>query len=146
METLFLTLIGITALFFLFLAIKNIFNFKKLCAVCSSVFLAWLFLLILFYLGWLENQIAISILLGMSITGIYYLVEKNVDKKLTIFRLPFILTLIAFGYFIITSSFSFSPFILIFVLWLIFFLLYLLGKYPLLKSFANKLMECCRKW
>ncbi|MBI4116370.1 hypothetical protein HY449_01360 [Candidatus Pacearchaeota archaeon] len=143
---LFYVLLGISALFFLVLLIKYLTKSKKLCAICSAVFLAWFFLLILFYAGKFSNQIIISILLGMSITGIYYLAEKNAGKKLTVFRLPFISTLIAFGYFLAALDFQFSAIIFILALWLVFFLLYLFRENPGLSSFANKLIECCKKW
>ena len=139
-------LLGISALFLTILLIKSLLKIKKICVICSSIFLTWIFLLILFYLDKFTNKIIISLLLGMSITGIYYLVEKNVNKKLTIFRLPFILTLIAFGYFIITLNLLFNSIIFLVFLWLIFLFLYFFKENPKLKSFSNKLVECCRNW
>lgn len=139
-------LLGILALFLLILLVKSLLNSKNICAICSSIFLSWIFLLILFYANKFTNQIIISILIGMSITGIYYLAEKKVNEKLTIFRLPFISSLIYFGYFLITLSFQFNAIIFILALWFAFFLLYLFKENPALKSFANKLVECCRNW
>lgn len=139
-------LLGISALFFFVLLIKSLTKNKKICAICSAVFIAWFSLLVLFYAGKFSNQIIISVLLGMSITGIYYLAEKNAGKKLTIFRLPFILTLISLGYFLVALNFQFNAIIFILALWLAFFLLYLFKENPPLSSFANKLIECCKKW
>src|SRR3989344_312892 len=90
-------LLGITVLFFLILIIKNTlakrFN-KKICVICVSVFLTWLFLLILYYMNFYENTIILSILIGQSTLGIFYLFEKISRKEFTVFRLPFLLTLI----------------------------------------------------
>jgi len=139
MEPLFLTLAGITILFFLFLIMRN-FS-KKICAICLSVFLTWIVLLSLYFLGIFTDKTIIAILMGMSALGLFYMFYE----KLSVFKLPFILTLIYLIYFILEEiNLNASYFLL--SLWVLFSLAYLFRKNPSLKSKINKLIECCKKW
>jgi len=59
----------------------------KLCAICAAVSLTWLTLLIIKVLGW-ENSfgfeidvLVLGILMGESITGIMYLVERLAKER-----------------------------------------------------------------
>src|SRR3990167_4139959 len=100
----------IIALFFIFLAVKGVFENRhkiknNFCVICASISLTWLVLLSLYLLNLFDNVLVISLLMGMSLTGIYYLAERKIgkiNKKFKIFRLPFILTLIIIAYYILT--------------------------------------------
>jgi hypothetical protein len=139
MEPLFLSLAGITILFFLFLILRN-FS-KKICAICLSVSLTWIVLLSLYFLGIFTDKIIIAILMGMSALGLFYMFYE----KLSVFKLPFILTLIYLIYFILEEiNLNASYFLL--SLWIFFFLIYLFRKNRNFIRFVNKLIECCRNW
>ncbi len=139
----------IIALFFVLLAVKNIFVKKKktkdnFCVICASISLTWLTLLILYLLNLFDNILIISLLMGMSITGIYYLMERKIgkiNKKFKIFRLPFVLTLIIIAYYVLTFENIFKNLLIICGLWIFFALIYFYNNSQL----AKKLLECCKQ-
>jgi hypothetical protein len=140
MESITLTLIGITSLFLVLLILKSLFK-GKFCAICVAISLTWISLLILYFLNIFSDKLIIAILMGMTALGIYYTVEKKVKSELTVFRLPFLLTLIFIIYSVL-ESFILNSIIVIAVIWIIFFLIYLSKNNKLVK----KLVECCKKW
>lgn len=138
-------LLGIFGLFFLVLLVKSMLKNKKICAICFSVSLTWIILLSFYFLGFFTDKTIIAILMGMTALGIYYLAEKKVSKKLTIFRLPLLLTFIFIIYSVL-ESFNFNSFYFLISLWVIFTLIYLFKSNKNFSVFANKLIECCRNW
>ena len=134
-------LIVITVLFFLLLAIKNLFNVKKLCAICLSVTIGWIALLVLYFFQIFSDKIIIAILMGHTSLGIYYLLEKKVNKRFLLFRLPYLLTSISIIYFIL-EGFNLNTLILLAVIWLFFAPIYLFK----FNKLAKKIIECCKKW
>ena len=145
MEFLFYTIIGIIGLFFILLILKNLFNWKKFCALCVSVSLTWIALLILFLTKTFTDKIIIAILMGHTSLGIFYLWEKKVREKFKIFRLPLLLTFI-FIIYLVLENFEFNSFLIIIGLWIVFFKIYLFRNNKKFNGVAKKLIECCRKW
>lgn len=144
METLFLVLVGITFLFFLLLGVKEIFSKKirgKFCVICFSISLTWIALLILYFRSLFPDKTIIAILMGGSAIGLFYLFYD----KLSAFKLPFVLTLISVIHFILEKIELKTIYFLI-SLWLVFGLVYLFKSNKKLGVFANKLIECCKKW
>ncbi len=148
MESITQILLGISLLFFLLLGIKSIFKKKleKLCVICASVSLTWIFLLILYFLGKFEDLIILALLMGGSVVGLFYLWERKTKKQKLIFRLPVLITFISIAYFIITKNILISLLVLLFILWVLFILIYLFKNLKGLNSFAKKIIECCKKW
>ena len=141
MESISWILIGITLLFFVLLAIKSIFNLKKPCAICLSVTLSWITLLILYFLDVFTDKIIIAILMGHTSLGVYYFLEKRVNKRFLLFRLPYLLTSI----FIIYSTLNgviINVLYFISTLWVLFILVYLFK----FNKLAKKIIECCKRW
>ena len=141
MEALFLSLIAITALFFLFLIIRNIFNSKNMCAICASVFLTWIVLLSLYFSNIFPDKTIIAILMGQTSLGLFYLFYE----KLNIFKIPFLLTLITLVYFVL-EKFSLDSIYFLTALWAFFFIIYLFKSNKKINVFANKMIERCKKW
>lgn len=141
MESLTLTLLGITALFFVILWIKSVFNLKKLCVICISVTLAWIVLLILYFSGVFNDKILIALLMGHTSLGLFYLFYD----KLGILRLPYLSTNIFIIYSVL-NGLIFNGLYFILGLWLFFFLIYLSKKNKKISKLAKKIIECCRKW
>ena len=139
MEPLLLSLTGITILFFLFLIMRNLS--KKICAICLAVSLSWIILLTFYFWGYFLDKTIIAILMGMSVLGLFYMFYE----ELSVFKLPFILTLIFIIYSVL-ESFSINSLYLLIILWIFFFIVYIFRKNPSLKSKINKLIECCRNW
>ena len=125
MEALTWTLLGITLLFFLLLILKDIFNLKKACVICLSITLAWVTLLILYFLEIFSDKIIIAILIGHTSLGMFYILEKKVEKKLLFFRLPYLLTSILLIYFIL-NGFFISGLYFVLGLWFFFAIVFLL--------------------
>ena len=133
----------IIVLFFLFLAIKSLIK-KDFCVICASISLTWIILLILYSANFFDNVLIISLLIGMSVTGVYYLAERKIgkiNKKLKMFRLPFILTLIIIAYHILTLENIINSFLITGGLWIFFFLMYFYNN----TKFTKKLLECCKE-
>jgi len=88
-------LLFIFLLYLFFIFSNGKFNFK-LCAVCGSVFLTWIILIILKLYGINVDILFIGILIGQSITGILYLYEdyfKNRNRFFLSFKIFLVLFL-----------------------------------------------------
>ncbi len=148
MAEIYFIILGIIVLFFIFLAVKSIIHKNKnkdnFCVVCASISLVWIFLLGLYLFDLFDNILIISLLMGMSITGIYYFTDKKIgkkNKKLKVFRLPFILTLVIIAYYILTFENIINSILIVAGLWVLFVLIYVYDN----TKFVKKLLECCKE-
>lgn len=148
MTSLVYVMLAITTLFFVMLLVKESFDRKKkkFCAICAAIVLTWITLLVLNWVGKFDNKILIALLMGESILGIFYLVESKVREELKLFRLPFLLSLMLIGYFLITFEKLFVETIFLVALWIIFLFIYSYRNNKNLNSFVNKIVECCKRW
>lgn len=146
----FITILGaIIVLFFLILMVKQLFPKKskeKICVLCVSVVITWFVLLILYWLGKFYDLLIIALLMGGSVLGLFYTMERNVKKDLTFFRLPFFLTLLFISWFLLTFEIRMKSLLLLVVLWFVFLIIYFYRKNKKINSFVNKIVECCKKW
>lgn len=81
----YLPLLTIPILFLLFALLTS--RIKKgawfrPCAICASVSLTWLFLLIFFWDQILENPTPVAVLMGMSVAGLMYKIVAAYEKRL----------------------------------------------------------------
>src|SRR3989344_9605459 len=95
-------LIILTILFVLYAVFKFTLGLK-VCALCAAVSTTWLGLLVMRLIGFEIDSLVIGILMGGSAVGIMYLLEKNIPKQYGILKLPFLLTLFAFTYVVLTE-------------------------------------------
>lgn len=146
MEEISLALVLITGFFLVLLVVQSISK-KKFCALCGAVLLTWILLLGLYYTGAFDNTIILALLIGQSTLGIFYLLEQKVAEPLTLFRLPFLVTLLIAAYTMLTRSFPVKE-LLLFVgaLWLLFGGLYSYRRVPALRQLVEKVIACCKKW
>ena len=137
----------ITSLFFIFLIIKSIIKKNKFCVICASVFILWIFLLILYWKGKFLDKTILAILIGETTLGIFYSAEAKARDELKIFILPFLLTLILIGYTLI-EGFNYSLDILYFLImiWILFFIIYSFKDKGRLGKITKKMIECCKRW
>ena len=146
MEGIFFLILSIILLFFIFLGVKELIK-KEFCVLCASIFVTWVSFLALYLIGIFKDPIIIALLIGQSIVGIFYVIESKVKEELKLFRLPFIITLIIFGYslFEIPKDFvnAISSLLLI---WVVFGLTYFYRANKSTKIFVNKIIECCKRW
>ena len=141
-------LYGVIGLFVLILIVKAFLGKigRKICAICLSFSLTWIFLLVMYYLGRFENPLLIGLMMGLTIFGLFYAWERNVKKQATIFRLPLLLTLVLIGYYLLTFENLIKEAVLLAILWVLFGIFYLYRNNRNLKGFIDKIVECCKKW
>lgn len=141
----FYALFAITLLFGVMLVARRWVPFR-ICAICLSVSLVWISLLVLYRLGVVQDMAMIALLMGQSILGVYYLVEKHVPKKLTLFRLPFLLSLTIVAYMLITWSLPVWAIVFNVVVWAGLAVIYAYRNNSKLSVSVNSLIECCSRW
>lgn len=138
---------AISAIFFIILIMKEVLSVgfrKKMCTLCLSVSLVWFLLLILYFLGIFTNKVIIALLMGHTSLGIFYTIERKI-KKLRLFRLPILLSLIFIFYFLVEGFVGLALLFLI-ALWVIFLFIYSFKQNKRLRLLFTKILECCKKW
>lgn len=136
----------ITILFFVFLMVKY-FSGRRFCTLCLGVVSTWSLLLILHYLNRFDDLLLVSPLLGASLLGTYYLVEKKTKESWHIFRLPFFLSLLFVAYLLLdrTATLGQSFWYLVF-LWLLFLTVWFYRRNRKVGGLIKQLIACCRDW
>jgi len=134
-------IILISALFIIFVILRS-YTPIKVCALCTAVFSTWILLLTLFYAGLSIDPLLIGILMGGSIVGSMYLLERKLPEKYTVFKLPFFLSLISIVYFLLNKEVILGSVIIVGGIWIIFVIFYLNNE----KRFIQKIIKCCRNW
>ena len=138
----FYIFLAISLIFIASLIIKNLVN-KAFCSLCVAVASVWLVLLFLYKTGRFSDGILLALLIGQSITGIFYLAYRKLPKSLRIFSLPFFLSLTAVFYTLITADIQLAVFILLAVLWLAAWIIFTYRNDPAKKAVAKILAKCC---
>lgn len=137
--------ISISALFALFLAIKDIVKWK-ICAICLGVSATWAIMLALYWLDIFKDPLVLGVLMGQSILGVYYLLEKKVSEELHVFRLPFFLTATFIALLLLKAQMDIYVVIFLAGIWAIFGLVYAGRKKDGTGIFFKKIIACCRDW
>mgnify|MGYP001561578650 CR=1 FL=1 len=145
--TLFLALGMITGLFIILLIFKAVIK-KEYCALCGSVVLTWITLLILNKRGFFSDTLIIGILVGQTTHGVYSLFASFPKRK--IYSLPVLLLLTAVAYYIISSSKSVPEILITFsILIILLAVLYLFtvnNHHQKVKYVLKQLANCCKNW
>lgn len=141
-----LVLSVVAALFVALLITKNITKWK-FCVICVSVSTTWMALLVLYWLGLFNEPVIIAVLMGQTIVGLYYFLEKRTDEGLHVFRLPLLLTLtlaafLALG---ITTDLVYG-FSLLALLWVVMSVLHFYRQSPKTKIVVDRIIACCKDW
>ena len=139
MDILVFVLLGVIVLFSLFVTFRSfgLFNF---CALCASISLSWLVLLLTFYLGIFNDKLLIGILMGGSAVGVMYLLD-NKYKNFSIYKLPFLLSLFSLIYFILEREIIMGAIYILIAIWLV--ILFIQKDF---KAMSKKIIECCKDW
>ena len=140
---------GIIVLFFIILIVRNFMSKRmkdNVCSICFASSITWIILLVLYHSGKFENIALIALLMGMTLLGLFYLFERNIKEEYTFFRLPLLLTLITFGYFLLTFENILNEIILLLITWIIFEVIYSYKKKSGFGKFVDKIVECCKRW
>ena len=132
----------VSGLFATGLLARQILN-RRLCVICVSVALTWLGLLILYRLDRFLDTTLLSLLMGQSISGLYYFVKQRVPKVMQLFTLPFFLSLTAFFYMLIKAEVTLPAFGLLLGLWAIAWLIFTYRNDPAKQRVVKAATECC---
>lgn len=137
---------AIIVLFFVMLVIKRLVSWQ-MCVICMSVSGVWMIGLVLYMLGMFDHAVVLAVLMGQSVVGVYYAVEKRVSRSLQLFRLPFLLTLttcvfVVLG--VVQDILIVSLFLV--VLWMIFWIVYAYRSHPRIRKIVDRIIACCRDW
>jgi len=133
--------------FFVLLLVIKKYTAWQFCVLCASVSLTWIVLLVLYWLALFADPVLIAVLMGQSVVGIYYLLEKKVPESLLLFRFPFFLTATALVFAILGYISSMMwPVLFLLLLWSITFVLYAYTSNPKVKRIVTELMACCKNW
>lgn len=139
--------VAITAIFVAVLVLKKLTN-SPICAICAGVSLTWITLLISYWLDWFAvNPILIAVLMGQSVVGLYYLLERKLKERWHVFRLPFLLSgtltvYLLLGY----TNGLLAAVIFVATLWLLTGMLFLSHENPRLRKITESLIACCKNW
>jgi len=138
-----LLVFALISLLFIVGLIYNQRSKKALCAICASIALTWLLLLILYKTDAYQDTVLLSLLMGQSITGLYYLGVRRLPKSLRIFTLPFFLSLTAIFYLLITAKLVLGAFAFAAAWWLVAWLIFVWRDDPGKKRLSNAVINCC---
>jgi len=137
--------LAITALYILLVLFKSRVR-KPLCALCLAVGLTWAGLLTAYRLGWFGDGVLLALIMGQSVTGIYYLLEKYAPRPWLLFRLPLLLTLTYLFYGAVTLQAGLGTALFLVGLWLCGLVLYVHRTSPRIREVTRKIVECCGNW
>lgn len=90
-----------------------------------------------------HDSLLLSLLMGQSITGLYYFARQRLPKILRIFTLPYFLTATAGLYMLLKSQIILSAFVLLLGLWTIAWVIFTYRNDPAKNSVVKAAMECC---
>jgi hypothetical protein len=137
----------LTILFFVSILLRKMFS--KLCAICLATSATWI--LGLGYLIFSDSNVetvdavGIAILMGGSAVGSMYYFSSRTSTALHIFKLPYMVTIFALIYTVLTWQIRTSLVVGVIVLWMVFFVFHLFRNTHL-KSWSKKIIECCKNW
>lgn len=134
--------LAITFIFILAVLARRVTK-AKVCAICVSIAATWLGLLALYKINKFHDAILLSLLMGQSITGVFYWIRHQVPAALQIFALPFLLTLTAAFYFLITNNFVLPALGLLALIWIAAWFIFTYRNDPGKKPIADAAMDCC---
>ncbi|NIO42897.1 MAG: hypothetical protein GTO41_23720 [Burkholderiales bacterium] len=146
MNSPFSVLLLIAGLFVGLLVVKSITRWR-FCVICTSISVTWVALLVLYWLGLFDQPVIIAVLMGQSIVGLYYFIEKATDEVFHIFRLPLLLTL-TLGALValdVTTDLTVSLG-LIATVWSAMLFLYSYRRNPRMKIVVDRVIACCKDW
>lgn len=136
---------AIVVLFVLSLLVKKLVGIK-FCVLCVSVSLTWIGIFILVKLNRFQDITLLALLLGESVTGLYYFTQRRVPKELRIFSLPFFLTLTTLAYFLVNPLTSILLILaFLFGLWVVAWIIFSYRNDPGKRPFAQNVMDCCNE-
>lgn len=116
----------------------------KFCVLCVSISLTWIGIFVLHKLNRFQDLLLLALLLGESVTGVFYFTQRRVSKELKIFSLPFFLSLTTLAYYLVNPINQVLLILfLLFGLWLAAWIIFIYRNDPGKKKLAENVMDCC---
>ncbi len=143
--TLLEILLVITTIYLFLLLFKSKLQIR-ICALCLAVSLTWVGLFVAYHMGWFGNGLLLGLIMGQSITGIYYLFEKHAPKPLLLFRLPLLMSLTYLFYGAVTLQPHYWAALFLAGIWLCCLVLYVHQTNPRLRDITQRIIDCCGNW
>lgn len=141
-----LVVAAIVAAFVILLPLKQVSGYR-FCVLCVSISGVWFTLLVLHWLEIFDNPVLLALLMGQTVVGLNYLVERRISEDLLIFRLPFVLTLTVLFYFAITLDPTVATAgLAVAAMWIATLVLYARRNAGKLRGIARQIIECCKDW
>ncbi len=133
----------ITTLFFALLVMKEKIS-KSFCVLCVSVSITWLAFLALYLSGKFNDPVILAILMGESVTGIFYVIKKSPFK---FFAFPVFLSLTLLVYVVIAGLENTGSVVIgLVVLWAAFILMHTYRSAKGFNHVVRKIINCCKNW
>ncbi len=146
MNPLTIIVLAISGLFFMFLVLKEATR-RSWCVLCASIAATWIAALILFWKGLFQDTFLLGLMMGQSITGVYYLTDRwKGGTGAGVFRLPFMLTLIVLFAGLVKGKEVVGGALVAGVAWTVMLLIFVLRKNGIVKHVAKKIIQCCKNW
>ncbi len=136
---------GLTALFFIFLGLKN-WKGWSFCAICAASTLTWIILAGLHVLDMFDSLALIVLMAGMTLHGLYQVWEEKSSRKHLVFRLPILLMGIIVLYQVFVWQIYSELIGLLLLVWMFFLILYLYRENDKFETYVEDVIECCRDW
>ncbi|MCL5795126.1 MAG: hypothetical protein M1338_02110 [Patescibacteria group bacterium] len=147
-----ITVISIFTLSFL-VWLANRFLPFKICPICAGVSGTWIWLIIGYFLGYQINLIIPAILMGGSVVGLAYQLEKKLPAESTswheslLWKTLFIPAGFVLTYSILTKEWLISSVVIVFLLGISFLFLSSSSKSDsnkeIIKKLKQKMDKCC---
>lgn len=146
MSTLPLLILATTAIFVAGIVVQNITR-VKFCAVCVAISSTWIILLGLRLLGYAINPAIIGVLMGESVVGLYYLLEKKLPPAWQLFRWPTLITMTVIAYLIVgIRGGAVRAIMSLALIWIAFGVIHSFRHYAAIKKITERIIACCRDW
>lgn len=120
---------------------------KIFCAICVSVSLTWLILLVMYFNSYRIDPLILGILMGGSAVGLmYYLFREN--NPFQIFKFPFLVFSFWLIYLLVgdlRGGLS-RDLLIVGALWLVFIIVYFFNENGYWKEWSRRIIECCKNW
>lgn len=140
-------LILLLSSFLLALAIRTVTGLK-ICALCASVTLTWLLLLMVQVSRGGVDPILLALLMGGSVVGLMYYISSKVPERYHVVKFAFLITLFWLLRLLIggTSNALAKEAFLIVIVWIGSIGVLLAYTNGTFKEMGTKLIECCKNW
>ena len=139
-------ILSITILFGFFLFLRSV-GLLKICALCLAVSSTWIVLLIAYYKSEIMiDPLILGVLMGGSVVGLMYLLEKKIPEKYMIFRLAFYSTLSSWVYFALKRAIVYRATLVLLVVWIISLAIFMSRRRKGVKVWFENIISCCKNW